>query len=129
MKSGAHIAAIALIGAMVCSNVPLQAAETQSITRMRPLMAASLDAGNNHIVSYFLSENGVCRLTLMIDEHLSRDDIEATTPTRLQVSVLSGDVARFGTMDGKTLQFACEDGARMMSATELGRVALNPTVE
>jgi len=35
---------------------------------MKPLMALSVDTGTKHVVSYFLSVDGRCKLTLVIAE-------------------------------------------------------------
>ena len=66
MKSASTFVAATLAGALclgATTNVP--AADWAALT-MKPRMAASLNAGGKHVVSYFVSADGVCKLTVMI---------------------------------------------------------------
>ncbi len=126
MKTGQWIVAAAFGGALcLATNTGLSAAESWSPVTMKPLMAASLDAGAKHVVSYFLASDGQCKLTLMIAER-SRDekDESAAQGLRLQVMVAAGKTARLDAGEGKALEFACEEDARAMTATAVDRVAL-----
>jgi uncharacterized low-complexity protein len=124
MKSPSTLVAATLAGALclgATSNAP--ASEWSAVT-MRPRMAASLDAGAKHVVSYFVSADGLCKLTVMIVDTVG--DASGTPAAQLQLSVDPGRAARFATGDGNTLRFACLAGAETMSATALGRVAMRP---
>ena len=126
MKTGARIVALALAGVLGYGNVPLHAAEHWSPLKMKPMMAASLDEGDKHIVGYFVEDGGVCKLTLMITDSSNNSDVEPTNkPSRLLVTVSSGKSAKFDTIEGKTISFSCEENARSMSATELDHLALH----
>jgi hypothetical protein len=129
MKIGAHIVAIALAGALTGVQVPLQAAESWSSLNMRPMHAVSFDEGDKHVVSYFLNQSGVCKLTVMIEDMSRADEPAPAKPSRMQVSVAPGKAARFDTVEGKTRSFACEDDARSMSVTELDHLAFRETSE
>lgn len=122
MKSGAHNFALALAVALVCANVPLHSAVAGSISQMKPMRALSLDVGDKHIVGYFLGEDGACKLTLMIGDAL-RETGQAK-PSRVVVSIAVDRSAKFDTVEGKTLSFACENGAQAMSVAELDHLAL-----
>jgi hypothetical protein len=55
----------------------------------------------------------------------SQEAQRESAPSRVVAKVPSGRSVEFDTIDGKSLSFACEDNARMMSALELDRLALN----
>ncbi len=125
MKTGAHIA-LALTGALGLASMPLQAAEAWSTLQMKQKMAVSFDEGDKHIVGYFVEKEGACKLTLMIGASLrSLEAQRDPAPSRVVVKVPLGRSVEFDTIDGKSLSFASEDNARMMSALELDRLALN----
>jgi hypothetical protein len=124
MKSASTFVAGALAGALCLSTTTNSKAGEWSALTMKPRMAASLDAGAKHVVSYFLSADGVCKLTVMIAETVG-DDTGAQA-AQLQLSVDPGRAARFATGDGNTLRFVCLGRAETMSATALGRVAMRP---
>jgi len=124
MKSASTFVAATLAGALclgATTNVP--AADWAAQT-MKPRMAASLDAGGKHVVSYFVSADGVCKLTVMIADTVGDDS--GAPAAQLQLSVDPGRAARFATGDGDTLRFVCLGRAETMSATALGRVAMRP---
>lgn len=128
MKAGERIVAATLGGALcVAASGGLRAAENP--LTMTPLMAVSLDAGTKHIVTYFLSGDGVCKLTLMVAEEAASKGAEPVAPIRVEAAVEVGKVVRLDTTDGKTLRFACEPGARAMIAVATDRVALYPDAE
>ena len=123
MKSASTFVAATLAGALclgATTNVP--AADWAALT-MKPRMAASLDAGGKHVVSYFVSADGVCKLTVMIADAVGDDS--GAPAAQLQLSVDPGRAARFAT-GGDTLRFVCLGRAETMSATALGRVAMRP---
>jgi hypothetical protein len=124
MKSASTFVAATLAGALclwTTTNAP--AADWSALT-MKPRMAASLDAGAKHVVSYFLSADGVCKLTVMIADTVGDDS--GAPAAQLQLSVDPGRAARLATGDGDTLRFVCLGRAETMSATTLGRVAMRP---
>lgn len=129
MKAGERIVATALGGALLfAASGGLRAAENQSQATMKPLMAVSLDAGTKHVVGYFVSDDGVCKLTLMVAENAD-DGGEHVAPSRLQAAVAGGKSVRFDTIEGKSLHFACKPGARAMTVVALDRVATHRDAE
>ena len=124
MKSASTFVAGALAGALCLQMTTKTPAADWSALTMKPRMAASLDAGAKHVVSYFLSADGVCKLTVMIADTVG-DDAGAPA-AQLQLSVDPGRTARFATGDGNSLRFVCLGRAETMSATALGRVAMRP---
>lgn len=128
MTTGARIVAIAFGGALcLATSTGLSAADPWSVTTMKPLAASSLDAGKEHILSYFLSREGVCKLTLMIDEASADQAAEAgSRVSRLQLTVEPGRAAKLDVADGKSFRFACLGRAQAMSVTKIDHVALDP---
>lgn len=125
MNTGKRIVATALAGALcLAGSTGLSAADPWSFATMKPLQAASVDTGGKRVVSYFLNADGVCKLTLMIDES-PRGKPEATPAiSRLELSIEPGRNARFDAPDGKSMRFACLGRAQAMSITTLGHFAM-----
>jgi hypothetical protein len=117
--------AMTLGGALaLAAATPVSAADAWSETTMRPLMAASLDASDVHVVSYFLPVNGACRLTMMIADR--NMDVKGGAPTRVQLTVEPGRAAYVDDADGKSSRFTCLYRAEAMNVIRVDRVALSP---
>lgn len=115
MKAGVRILerilALALGGALSVAASSPPRAESLSSRTMNPLMAASFDAGEKHIVSYFRAGDEQCKLTLTIGGTLAGEEREPSMRTvRLRVTVDAGNTARFDTSENKPLLFACKAG-------------------
>jgi hypothetical protein len=130
MKTGQRIVAMAFGGTLcLATSAALSAAEFWSPVTMKPMMAASFDAGSKRVVSYFLNGDGDCKLTLMIGER-SRDEQDGAPPAaRLKVAVEADTTASLDTEEGKSLQFACKAGAQAMTATVIDRMAFYPAAK
>lgn len=125
MKSASTFVTAALAGALcLAATERPRAAESWTVVTMTPRMAASLDAGAKHVVSYFVSADGVCKLTVMIADSVGDDG--GGPAAQLQLAVEPGRFARLATGDGNTLRFVCLGQAEAMSATALSRVAMRP---
>jgi len=127
MKIGAHIFNLALAVALGCANVPLHAAEAWSPVKMKPMKAISLDEGDKHIVSYFVSGGGSCKLTMIIADAWgnSNDETPDTKPSRVVAEIASGRLAEIVAAKGKSLGFLCADDALSMTVTKTDRLALD----
>ena len=79
---------------------------------MKPLQGVSFDIGTKRAVSYFLSDNGACKLTLTLAEVVQDDEVNGPTAARMTVAVEVGKVAHFDTAEGKSLEFKCQAGRR-----------------
>jgi hypothetical protein len=124
VKTAKHIAA-GTFGILVSlANTTVSATEIRQPVTMRPLMAASLDTGSKHVVSYFVGADGACKLTLMISEK-QNDEAEGTTASRLQLMLEPHKSSRLDVADGKSLEFFCGTAALTMIVSPLDRVAMN----
>jgi hypothetical protein len=80
---------------------------------MRPLQGVSFDIGTKRAVSYFLSNDNACKLTLMLADVVDDDDeVNGLTATRMTVAVESGKTAYLDTAEGTSLEFKCQRGRR-----------------
>jgi len=126
MTTGNRIVAAALGGALCLAASSGLSAADASLT-MKPLMAASFDAGSKHVVSYFVGGENGCRLTMMvIDSALEEEPTPATQATRLVVTVTDGKAAFFDSAVGTSLRFNCAAGAQTMRVDKINRVARAP---
>ena len=93
MQTGQRIVAMVFSGALcLATNTGLSAAKSWSPVTMKPLMAVNLDARTKDVVSYFLSADGQCKLTLMIAENSPQDPSSANA-SRVQFAVDPGKAA------------------------------------
>jgi len=126
MTTGNRIVAAAFGGALCLAASSGLSAADASLT-MKPLMAASFDAGPKHVVSYFVGGENGCRLTMMvIDSALEEDPTPVTPATRLVVTVADGKAAFFDSAVGTSLRFNCTTGAETMRVDKINRVARAP---
>lgn len=130
MNAGERIFASALGAALsLLANAPLHAEPRAPIT-LQPLAAASLDAGQKHVVGYFVSSEGACRLTLIVVDSASADEATpATATTRLVVPIDQGKTALVDTAVSKTLRFACAPDAATMTVTAVERTPVRPVAD
>jgi hypothetical protein len=125
MNTGKRIVAAAFGGALVvATSTGLSAADSWSPMMMKPLRAVSLDVGSKHVVGYFVSTDGRCKLTLMIAD-TPRDESNAPPAEimRLRLAVDQGKSARVDTTEGKLLEFDCQLNAQTMSVAVHDQIA------
>lgn len=119
------IAATALTGLLALHNAgAVQAAESSSQLTMKPLHGISFDVGTQRAVSYFLSDNGRCKLVLTLAEQPNWDDGPSLSATRFEAAVPGGKSTRFNSPEGKALEFACQTDAQAMSVKAVEQVAV-----
>ena len=90
----------------------------------RPLQGVSFDIGTKRAVSYFLSDDHACKLTLMLAELVNDDESNGLAATRVTVAVEVDKAAHLDTAEGKSLEFKCQPGGQEMSidVIEPGRI-------
>ena len=115
--------ATALAG-IFCANAAseIRAADSSLLT-MKPLHGISHDVGTKRAVSYFLSDNGKCKLVLTLAEAPNWDEVPNLIATRFEAAIDAGKTTRFHATAGKSLQFACQAGAQAMNVKVLDQVA------
>ena len=115
--SQSMVAAVALTSAAAA-----YAADTGPMT-MKPKHGISFDVGTKRGVSYFLSENGRCKLTFVLAEAISGDDVPSDVPRRFEVAIDAGKSARLDADGSRSLEFACGASAQAMTVTPSERLA------
>jgi hypothetical protein len=106
-----------------------QAGDTSPVgSQMKHLQAISFDVGRKHVLSYFLSKNGLCDLTVLVtdrpDESFSGDEIPTLNTARFKAAVDGGNSAHLDTAEGKSLEYACATDAQAMSVRQVNQVAV-----
>jgi len=117
--------AIAFAGISVVAGPSLARAADPGPLTIRPLQGASFDIGTKRAVSYFLSDDDACKLTLMLAELVNDDDEAAgLAGARMTVAVEVGKAAHLDTAEGKSVEFKCQPGGQEMSIEiiEPGRI-------
>jgi hypothetical protein len=127
-KAGDRTIALALGAALsLAATAPLRAEPHAPLT-LKPMAAASLDAGSKHMLGYFVGTEGACRLTLVIvDTANAEEATPATLATRVVMPIDNGKSAQIDTAASKTLRFACGSNGRAMTVTTIDRV--RPSVD
>jgi hypothetical protein len=123
MKLAKNVALAAALGVLAVTSLETQAADTppRQMT-MKPLQGISFDVGTKHAVSYFLSEDGLCKVTLLVAEALVGDEVPTAPATRFEVAIGPGKTGRINTGEGATFEFTCNAGAEAMSFTAVDQV-------
>ena len=86
----------------------------------------SFEIGTKHAVSYFLSDKGTCKLSLMVADAFDGEEVPRSQTTRFDVGIDDGKSARLEVAEGKALEFTCQPGAHAMSVKTLDQVAAYP---
>ena len=122
--------ATALTGVLAVANLgAVQAGDSSPEWKpMKPLYAISFDVGRKHVLSYFLSKNGLCDLTILVtdrpDEEAEGDEIPTLATVRFHAAVDGGKTLQYGTAEGRSLEYACATDAQAMSVRQVNQVAV-----
>lgn len=91
---------------------------------LKPIKGQSFDVGSKRAVTYFKAADGICNLTLLMSDRMGEDGaIPVAAASRVNVSVAPGKTARIDTAEGKSLEFRCTAGAKVMTVKPLEQVA------
>jgi hypothetical protein len=124
MTAGKRIFALALAAVLSLTAGVALRAEPHAPVTLKPLAAASFDAGHKHVLSYFVGAEGACRLTVIVFDAPSLDEATpSTATTRFIVPISAGKSANVDTAVAKTLRFACGPDAAAMTVTASERLA------
>lgn len=124
MSAIARTAGVAAVLAFTVLAGAAGAASDPVTVQFKPLQGVSLHLQTKHAVGYYVSENAVCHLTLVVGDEIKEDDApQALAPARFRAAIESGQQARFDTGEGTELQFSCAPGATAMTVVPLRQVA------
>jgi hypothetical protein len=104
-----------------------QAADLSSGLTMKPLQGVSFDIGTKRAVSYFLRNDGQCKLVLTLAEAPDWSDVSKFSATRFEAAVNPGKATRYNSTEGVAIDFACQADAQAMSIRAAQQVAAAPT--
>jgi hypothetical protein len=123
MSAIAKSAGVAAVLALSVLAVAANATAQSSPVNFKPNQGVSLHLGQKHAVGYFLTDNGLCQLTLVVGDEIKGDELPATVSARFRATVEAGKTARFDTGSGTELRFTCAPGAVAMTVEPLKQVA------
>jgi len=83
----------------------------------RPIQSLTYDFGSKSTSGYFVPENGVCRVVLMVSEKADPDAATLPSPTRLRLTLTPGQAASLDSEQGRTVSVACGEGAATLLVT------------
>jgi hypothetical protein len=78
---------------------------------MGPRQGVSFDVGLEHAVTYFLSDNGRCKLVLT-QAGAARGNHANFIATRFEATIAAGKSTRYVSSDGSAIDFECHPDAR-----------------
>ena len=122
--------ATAISGVLAIANLgPAQAGDSAPVgSQMKPLYAVSFDVGRKHVLSYFLSKNGMCDLTILVTDRpgevVEGDEIPALATERFHTAVDGGKSAQLDTAAGKSLEYVCATDAQAMSVKQVNQITV-----
>src|ERR1700722_6066806 len=80
----------------------------------RPIQSISYTFGSKIASGYFVQQNSVCRVTLMIAEKID-PDLPSPTAARVRVMLDPGQVVGFDSDEGRSISLTCgEDAATLV---------------
>ena len=115
--------------AIIANLGAVRAEDTSPVgSQMKHLQAISFDIERKHVLSYFLSKNGLCDLTILVtdrpDEAAESNEIPALNTVRFKATIDGGKTAQLDTAPGKALEYVCATDAQAMSVREVNQVAV-----
>ena len=108
-----HIAFAATLTALVVLT-QASARPTRDPVVMRPMGGVTFDIGAERAVTYFLSDNGRCKLVLT-QAGAARGNHPDFMATRFEATIDAGKATRYVSTDGSAINFECHPDARSVS--------------
>lgn len=90
----------------------------------KPIAGFSLSLGSKRMVGYYESDTGVCKITFLVSQDMSTDELPLYTPVRMIQNVEPGRMAVVDTPEGKSVEFGCRPRAEALTLRTLNLVAV-----
>jgi hypothetical protein len=130
--------AISLACTSTLAGAPgLHAEDGPTVTTLKPVsgLGASgphkfllnMVVGKKQAVSYFLNENGVCKVTILVADAFNGVEVPDSKAVRLEVAIGAGGSARMHTAEGQSLEFACQGHAQELIVRSSSLPAAHPS--
>ena len=101
----------AALAASLCSSGQAVSGEpVEGDALYRPIQSISYKFGSKIASGYFVPQNSVCRVTLMVTEKTD-PDLPSPTATRVRVMLDPGQVVGFDSDEGRSINLTCGDDA------------------
>lgn len=123
MNSVKSTFAMTVLAGVLCMNAVSSAHAEDASWTLKPLNGVSFDIGAKRALSYFLSEEGQCKLSLIVANRMQGDEVPTDTPVRFDVAIEAGKDARLDTAEGKSLRFDCATQTQVLKITKIEQVA------
>jgi hypothetical protein len=88
--------------------------QNEGSARYLPIKNISYTLGSKAMSGYFVQQNSVCLVTLMIIER-SDSDLPSSTAARVRIMLDPGQVAGLDSEEGGSLNFTCGEGAATLA--------------
>src|SRR5690242_2028408 len=95
--------------------------------RYLPIQSISYEFGSKAMSGYFVGQNSVCLVTLMVIEKSDPDRPSPTTAARIRLMLGPGQIAGLDSEEGRSLNFNCGERAKTPGVNFGGRS--EPAVE
>ena len=114
MNAKYNAATAVIAGLAVLAQASARPAADPSAVTMSPMKGVSFEIGAERAVSYFLSENGECKVVLTHAGEASSSDATFTA-TRFEATIDAGKSTRYVSNDGRAIDFECQPNAGSVS--------------
>lgn len=132
------IAAALLCVSAFADTVALRAENNPPLITLKPMSGPGASSaghrfllneivGKKQAISYFLNENGLCKVTVMVGDAFIGSDVSDAAAVRFQVALAVGARARMDTSEGSSLEFVCRERAQLLTVKAGSRPQTYPS--
>jgi hypothetical protein len=116
MISKTTLAVSAFAAGLCLSGQAVSGEPVEGDALYRPIQSISYTFGSKIASGYFVQQNSVCRVTLMIAEKID-PDLPSPTAARVRVMLDPGQVIGFDSDEGRSISLTCgEDAATLVAS-------------
>ena len=123
MNLAKNIIALSILVGSLSIGTGSQAADLSSGLTMKPLQGVSFNVGSKRAVSYFLREEGQCKLVLTLADAPDWSEPSKFSAVRFEAAVRPGNATHYNSTEGVEIDFACQANAEAMSIRAVEQVA------
>ena len=130
--------AAALLSVLVLAgSVALRAEDNPHMITLKPMSGPGASSathrfllneiiGKKQAISYFLNENGLCKVTVMVGD-VFNGDVANSAAVRFQIALEVGASARMDAGEGISLEFGCQERAQVLTVSTGKRLQPYPS--
>jgi hypothetical protein len=115
--------AAALTAGLCSSGQAISGEPAEGDALYRPIQSISYTFGSKTATGYFVQQNSVCRVTLMIAEKID-PDLPSPAAARVRVMLDPGQVVGFDSDEGRSISLTCGEDAATLVVSSGDRVKL-----